>query len=71
MREIVKENWRKGLEHIGKEAPWIRSWRQQGKGELEPQGKEHVTGSHKDGGDRGSGTARDSSWSRGRKERNS
>lgn len=62
MREIVMESWRKGLHHIEKGAPWIRSWRQHGKGELGPQGKERMTGSHKDGGDRGSGPAR------GRKE---
>lgn len=41
-REIVTESWRKGLEHMGKGVPWIRSWRQHGKGERGPQGKERV-----------------------------
>lgn len=42
MWEITMNSWRKRLEHIRKFAPWIRSWRQHGKGELGPQGKEGV-----------------------------
>lgn len=30
MREIMTWGWRKGLEHVGKRAIWIRSWSQHG-----------------------------------------
>lgn len=40
-------------------------------GELGPQGKQHVTGSHKDGGNGRSGHDRGRSWTHGRKQRNS